>query len=199
MNLMMPRSRTRRLLAATMMTTGLFFTAAGTSHLGAIPVNIVGGPEASTPSEAPPMVKVNIPAKPDAPAALRLGPNQPVALHLSSDQRLLGTGTTDANGGLAVEIPLPADLATGSYTIEVKGASAAGTPISVDHQIDVTTTVGKVTSLPGDSADSPSSVSTLLAALSLAFVAANLVLIQRLLKRRNRETTAKIGPDIRLT
>lgn len=201
-SLMNPTSRTRRLLAATTIASGLLFAVTGTPHLGAIPVNIVGGPEASTPTEARPMVAVNVPAKPDVPPALRLGPNQPVGLHLSSDQRLLGTGTTDANGALAVEFPLPADLATGTYTIEVKGASAAGTPIAVSHQIDVTATVSDVsdvTSLPADSADSPSSLSTLLAALSLAFVAANLVLIQRLLKRRNRETTIELGPDIRLT
>ncbi len=187
--------RTRRLLAATTLATGLLFATTGTTRLGAVPVSIVGAGEASTTDQNPPMVDINVPAKPDVPPALRLGPNQAVELHLSSDQRLLGTGTTDANGALAVQIPLPSNLPTGSYTIEVRGASAAGTPISVTHQIDVTTTVSQVTNLPEDSADSPSSISTLLAALSLAFVAANLMLIQRLLKRRQKKRSPGSGPD----
>lgn len=131
------------------------------------------------------MVKINVPARPEAPPALRLGANQPVELHLSSDQRLLGTGTTDADGALVIEIPLPRDLTTGTYTIEVKGASAAGSPISVDHEIDVTSVASQVKPSPADNEDSPSSISTLLAALALAFVAGNLVFIQRFVKRRS--------------
>lgn len=193
MIVMTTTQRAKRLLAASTIAIGLGWATMGTTHVGAVPVSIVGGTEASTPDPTPPMVGVNVPAKPDVPPALRLGPNQAVELRLGSDQRLLGTGTTDANGALAVEIPLPSDLATGSYTIEVRGASAAGTPISVTHQIDVTTTVSQVINLPEDSADSPSSISTLLAALSLAFVAANLMLIQRLLKRRRRKRATGAG------
>lgn len=174
------------------------------THLAAQPVTVVGEPVVgepggTNPGSGPPLVDINIPAKPEVPPALRLGPNQAVTLHLSTDQRQLGTGTTDANGALVTKIPLPIDLKTGSYTIEVRGASAAGTPISVTHQIDVTTTVSGVTTLPSNSSDSPSTTTTLLGALSLGFATANLVLIQRFRKRRAIKQSDTASPGIQLS
>lgn len=158
-------------------------------------VGPVGAQETSTLSNSGVMVDVNVPAKPDSPPALRLGPNQTVAISLSSDKRSLGTGTTDANGALALKIPLPADLKTGTYTIEISGASAAGTPLSVTHQIDVTSTGMGATTLPHNASEPPSSTTILLAALSLAFVAANLVLIQRRLRRQTAKTALSNDQD----
>ncbi|MGK2956955.1 MAG: hypothetical protein ACSLFB_00830 [Acidimicrobiales bacterium] len=191
--------KTRHLLAATGFATIMITGGVLSTNLGAQPVSVVGEPGGTIPGSGAPLVDINIPAKPEVPPALRLGPNQAVTLHLSTDQRQLGTGTTDANGALVTKIPLPIDLKTGSYTIEVRGASAAGTPISVTHQIDVTTTVSGVTTFPSNSSDSPSTTTTLLGALSLGFAAANLVLIQRFRKRRTIKQSISVEPDIQLS
>lgn len=184
------KRRAWRLLGITGVSLSLFF--------GAWAVDTVGAQETSTPSNSGVMVDINVPAKPDTPPALRLGPNQTVAISLSSDKRALGTGTTDVNGALALKIPLPADLKSGTYTIEISGASAAGTPLSVTHQIDVTSTGLGATTLPHNASEPPSSTTILLAALSLAFVAANLVLIQRRLRRQTAKTALSNDQDVHL-
>lgn len=180
MNLMMRFSWPRRLGATGLLLLSLLLTGSMAPLTAA--------------QHTPQMITINVPAKPEAPPALRLGANQPVVLHLGSDQRVLGNGMTDANGAISIQVPLPTDLTTGTYTIEVRGASAGGTPIAVTHQIDVTATA-KATKLPSDSGNSLSSTTTLLAALSLGFVAANLVLIQRTLKRNrlNRLSAGQQG------
>ena len=63
--------------------------------------------------------------------------NSTITITLSPSSQVLGTATTDANGGFAVEVTIPSNTAEGTHTLEASGVDPDGNPLVVSQTITV--------------------------------------------------------------